>query len=58
MALLAARVIQAQLYAVHPHDPVTYAVSVALILGGAAVACFIPALRAIATSPMEALGSE
>jgi predicted permease len=57
-AALAARLLQSQLYAVHPRDPMTYGVSLALILCGAALACWIPAHRATAISPMDALRTE
>ena len=43
-AAIAARLLQSQLYAVHPRDPITYGASLALLLCGAALACSIPAL--------------
>jgi putative ABC transport system permease protein len=54
-AAVAARWLQGQLYAVNPIDPLTYAVALGLILVGAALACSIPARRATAISPLEAL---
>jgi ABC-type antimicrobial peptide transport system permease subunit len=57
-AAIAARLLQSQLYAVQPGDPITYAVSLALILFGAALACLIPAHRATAISPLDALRTE
>jgi putative ABC transport system permease protein len=57
-AVAAARLLQGQLYAVHPHDPVSYAVAVGLILAGAAAACCVPAWRATTISPMDALRME
>jgi putative ABC transport system permease protein len=57
-ALLAAQLLQHQLYAVHPRDPITYGAAMALILGGAVLACWIPALRATAISPMDALRTD
>jgi predicted permease len=57
-ALAAGRLLQTQLYAVQPHDPVSFGAAVTLILVGALVACGIPAYRAIAVSPMEALRTE
>ncbi len=57
-ALVAGRLLQSQLYAVRPHDPVSYGLALALILGGAVVACAIPAYRAVSVSPMEALRTE
>ncbi len=57
-AAIAARLLQSQLYAVHPRDPITYGASLALLLCGAALACWIPAYRATAISPMDALRTE
>ena len=57
-ALLTARLIQAQLYAIEPRDPVTYGVALAIVLTGATLACLVPACRAIAVSPMDALRSD
>jgi predicted permease len=57
-AAIAARLLQSQLYAVHPRDPITYGASMALLLCGAALACSIPAYRATAISPMDALRTE
>jgi putative ABC transport system permease protein len=57
-AAMAARLLHSQLYAVHPRDPVAYGVSLALLLCGAALACWIPAHRATAISPMDALRTE
>jgi predicted permease len=54
----AARLLQSQLYAVHPRDPISYSVAVGLILCCAAAACWIPAHRASAISPMDALRNE
>jgi putative ABC transport system permease protein len=54
----ASRLLETQLYGVRPHDPVTY--TVALVLLGVAVfaACWIPARRATAASPLDALRAE
>ncbi len=57
-ALAAGRLLQSQLYAVHPGDPVSYAMAVGVILAGAGVACAVPAFRAAMVSPMDALRSE
>jgi putative ABC transport system permease protein len=54
-AAMAARLLQSQLYVVNPRDPLSYAVAVVLILGGAVIACWIPARRATVISPMDAL---
>jgi putative ABC transport system permease protein len=57
-ALAVGRLLQTQLYAVHPRDPMTYASCVGVILAGAALAFAIPAYRAATVSPMDALRSE
>jgi ABC-type lipoprotein release transport system permease subunit len=57
-AAIAARLLATQLYAVEPRDPLTYAAATAVILSGAIVACWIPARRATAISPMDALRAE
>ena len=54
----AARLLQSQLYAVHPRDPITYGAAIAIVIGGAAVACWIPAYRATRINPMDALRTE
>jgi hypothetical protein len=43
---------------VHPRDPVSHGVAIALIVCGALIACWIPAYRATTVSPMDALRSE
>jgi putative ABC transport system permease protein len=57
-AAIAARLLQSQLYAVEPRDPMTYAAAVSMILTGAMAACWIPAYRATTISPMDALRAE
>ena len=57
-AFVAGRLLEGQLYAVHPRDPVSHGIAVAFILIGALVACGIPAWRATRVSPMDALRSE
>jgi predicted permease len=54
-ALLVSELLQSQLYAIHPRDPIAYASAIALILAGAILACWIPVRRAMAVSPMDAL---
>jgi ABC-type antimicrobial peptide transport system permease subunit len=55
---IAARFLQSQLYGVPAADPISHAGAIALILCGAAIACWIPAHRATSVSPMEALKTE
>jgi ABC-type lipoprotein release transport system permease subunit len=57
-AAVAGRLLQSQLYAVEPRDPMTYAAAASMILAGALVACWIPAHRATTVSPMDALRAE
>lgn len=57
-AFVAGRLLQAQLYEVHPHDPVSVGLALGVILAGAFVACAIPAYSAATVSPMDALRSE
>jgi putative ABC transport system permease protein len=52
------RTLQPDLYEVSPSDPVTYVLVALILLGAAAVACAIPALRASRIDPVIALRSE
>jgi hypothetical protein len=55
-AAIAARGIASVLYGVSPHDPLTMAaVTLLLLLGIAAVACYVPARRAMRVDPIVAL---
>jgi predicted permease len=53
-----ARFIQGQLHDVTPFDPATFVAVSLLLLFVAAVACFLPALRATRISPVTALRNE
>jgi predicted permease len=57
-ALVAGRLLQSQLYGVHPRDPLVLALGTALILAGGTIACAVPAYRAIRVSPMDALRTD
>jgi predicted permease len=57
-ALALARVLATLLYGVTPHDAVTFASVAALLVGVAAAACAVPALRAARVQPVEALRVE
>jgi putative ABC transport system permease protein len=57
-AVIAGRLLETQLFAVHPRDPVSYGVALALILAGAAVACWLPTRRAMRISPLDAMRAE
>ena len=54
-ALAAAQVLSSLLYGIRPTDPITFAGVSLLLLGVAALACFIPARRATRVDPMVAL---
>ena len=55
IAVAAGRVIQGLLYDVAPTDPATYATVSAVLLAVVVVACAVPAQRASAVPPAEAL---
>jgi ABC-type antimicrobial peptide transport system permease subunit len=54
----ASRLLQAQLFVVGPLDPVTYASVPVLLMLVAALACYVPALRATRLDPALALRAE
>ena len=58
VALATSRLLASQLYAVRADDPLSYAVTIAVLAAAGALACFIPARRATAVSPMDALRVE
>jgi ABC-type antimicrobial peptide transport system permease subunit len=57
-SLLTARLIASQLWGVAPTDPATIGAMALLIAGVAALACGVPARRALAVDPTVALRSE
>jgi ABC-type antimicrobial peptide transport system permease subunit len=57
-AIGAGRLITNQLFAVKPYDPVVLVLAVIALGGAALTAALIPAQRAAATNPMNALRSE
>ena len=57
-ALLGGRVLRSMLYGVSPTDPATLAAVAAVILGTAALACWLPARRASRVDPVSALRAE
>ena len=57
-AALGARLLQSQLFGVTPRDAVSYATAVVAIALAAMTACWLPARRISAVTPLEALRSE
>jgi putative ABC transport system permease protein len=57
-AVLASRALAMLLFGVGSFDVVTYASVAALLLLVAAIACFVPAYRALSVNPVEALRAE
>ncbi|HVH58180.1 MAG TPA: FtsX-like permease family protein, partial [Vicinamibacterales bacterium] len=57
-ALALAGLVASMLFGVTPFDPASYGVTVALLLGVAALACYLPARRAMRVDPLIALRQE
>jgi predicted permease len=57
-AAASARLIESRLYNVKTSDPITFAVTVLLLIAGALLACWVPARRATKVDPLVALRSE
>jgi putative ABC transport system permease protein len=57
-AFAATRWLNALLFQIEPHDPITFIGIPALLLSVAAVACYVPARRAARVDPLVALRSE
>ncbi len=52
------RLLVSQLWNISPHDPLTFAAAVLIVLTIGAVACWVPARRAVRVEPMAALRQE
>jgi ABC-type antimicrobial peptide transport system permease subunit len=57
-ALAVGRFLEALLFGVTPHDPLVLGMVAALLLPVVAVACYVPARRAMRVNPVEALRAE
>jgi ABC-type antimicrobial peptide transport system permease subunit len=57
-ALGLTRIIRGMLAGVSPNDPVSFGVSAALLIAGAALACVLPARRASRVDPLVALRAD
>jgi putative ABC transport system permease protein len=57
-AVAASRAIAALLFGISRFDPITYGSVAVLLLGVAAMACFLPARRAASVNPVDALRAE
>jgi ABC-type antimicrobial peptide transport system permease subunit len=57
-AVLLARLVQTMLFDVSPTDPASYALTALALLVVAAVACYVPARRAMRVDPIVALQTE
>jgi ABC-type antimicrobial peptide transport system permease subunit len=58
LALTLSRVVKSLIYEVSPTDPMTFAIVGVLVIGAAAIACYIPARRATKVDPIIALRAE
>ena len=52
------RLLVSQLWDTSPHDPLTFLLVLASLLATGALACLVPARRAVRVEPMEALRQE
>jgi putative ABC transport system permease protein len=55
MALVAAKTLRTVLFGVAPSDPLTLTVVVAVLATVAAIACYLPARRALRLDPLRSL---
>jgi ABC-type lipoprotein release transport system permease subunit len=58
LSLAVTRLMQRLLFEVSPRDPWLYGVVALFICAVAALACFVPAMRATRIDPMQALRTE
>lgn len=58
LALLSTRILRQQLFHLGPADPLTFAVTVAIITGTTVIAAWLPARAAARVNPVSALRCE
>jgi ABC-type antimicrobial peptide transport system permease subunit len=58
VAFAAMRLLSSILFGVSPFDPLTYTAITLVLLGTAAVACYLPSRRAASVNPVDALRAE
>jgi macrolide transport system ATP-binding/permease protein len=58
LGLLAAQVLTSVLYGISPFDPFSYAIALTIVLGAALLAAVLPARRAAAVDPIQALKTQ
>ena len=57
-ALALARLVRTMLFEVAPSDPASYALTALVLLAVAALACYVPARRAMRVDPLVAMQGE
>jgi ABC-type lipoprotein release transport system permease subunit len=57
-AIALTRLVESMLFEVAPSDPASYVASIAMLLAVAALACYVPARRAMRVDPLVALQTE
>lgn len=55
VALLSAHLMKSLLFGVAPHDPASFLTITIVVVGAAAIATLVPAIRAIRASPLAVL---
>jgi ABC-type antimicrobial peptide transport system permease subunit len=58
LSLAAGRIVASQLYGIKPNDPLTFVLTVGVLAATGILAALLPARRAAAVAPIEALRHE